>query len=105
MSHFSEWFNYQASLRILIFSMLAGAALPGLFALGLRFHAVGAGAVAADGSQPHKNPALVAVAWAIYAVVLAVIVFALLYISRDFISSTLHTSFLGGKPSAPAVHH
>ena len=41
MSHFSDWFNYQASLKILIFSMLAGAALPGLFALGLRLHAVG----------------------------------------------------------------
>ena len=43
MSHFSDWFNYQASLKILVFSMLAGAALPGLFALGLRLHAVGAG--------------------------------------------------------------
>jgi hypothetical protein len=36
MSHASDWFNYHAALKILIFSMLAGAALPGLFALGLR---------------------------------------------------------------------
>ena len=42
---FSDWFNYQASLKILLFSMLAGAALPGLFALGLRLQAVGAGYV------------------------------------------------------------
>ena len=42
MSHFGDWFNYEASLKILVFSMLAGAALPGIFALGLRFHAVGA---------------------------------------------------------------
>ncbi|OBH19795.1 hypothetical protein [Mycobacterium sp. E3247] len=98
MSHFSDWFNYQASLKILIFSMLAGAALPGLFALGLRFHAVGAGQVTTDGSAPQKNPALLAIAWLIYAVVLLVIVFALLYISRDFIAHHTGTAFLGAKP-------
>ena len=98
MSHFSDWFNYQASLKILVFSMLAGAALPGLFALGLRFQAVGAGQVSPDGGTPHKNPALLAIAWVIYAVVLAVIVFALLYISRDFIAHQINQPFLGAKP-------
>ncbi len=98
MSHFGDWFNYQASLKILVFSMLAGAALPGLFALGLRFHAVGGGQVSTDGSPPHKNPALLAIAWVIYAVVLAVIAFALLYISRDFIAHQLGQAFLGAKP-------
>jgi len=98
MSHFSDWFNYQASLKILVFAMLAGAALPGLFALGLRFHAVGAGQVSTDGSTPHKNPALLAIAWAIYALVLAVIIFALLYISRDFIAHQTGQAFLGAKP-------
>jgi hypothetical protein len=98
MSHFNDWFNYQASLRILVFAMLAGAALPGLFALGLRFHAVGAGLVSTDGSTPHKNPALLAIAWAIYALVVAVIVFALVYISRDFIAHQTGQAFLGAKP-------
>ncbi len=98
MSHIGDWFNYEASLKILVFSMLAGAALPGLFALGLRFHAVGAGTVTTDGSPPHRNPALVAVAWAIYAVVIAVIIFALLYISRDFIAHQTGQAFLGAKP-------
>lgn len=98
MSHFSEWFNYQASLKILLFSVLAGAALPGLFALGLRFHAVGAGAATMDGGAQHKNPALVAIAWAIYALVVVVIVFALLYIARDFIAHQTGTPFLGAKP-------
>jgi len=99
MSHFSDWFNYGASLKILVFAMLAGAALPGLFALGLRFQAVGSGQVAAtDGSAPHKNPMLVAIAWAIYALVLAVILFALLYISRDFIAHQTGQAFLGAKP-------
>jgi len=101
MSHLSDWFNYEASLKILLFAMLAGAALPGLFALGLRFQAIGAGQVTTDGSPPHKNPVLLAVAWAIYALVLAVILFALLYISRDFIASHLNSPFLGAKPG----HH
>ncbi|MGE2813845.1 hypothetical protein ACQI5H_01655 [Mycobacterium heidelbergense] len=98
MSHFSEWFNYRASLKILLFAMLAGGALPGLFALGLRFHAVGAGQVNPDGGAPHKNPVLLAIAWAIYAVVIAVIALALLYISRDFIAHQTGQAFLGAKP-------
>ncbi|UXA07838.1 hypothetical protein KXD96_06925 [Mycobacterium sp. SMC-2] len=98
MSHFSDWFNYQASLKILLFAMLAGAALPGLFALGLRFHAVGAGQAGTDGGSGQKNPVLLALAWAIYAVVLVVIAFALLYISRDFIAHHTGTAFLGAKP-------
>jgi hypothetical protein len=98
MSHFSEWFNYQATLKILVFSMLAGAALPGLFALGIRLQAVGAGEVSTDGSPPHRNPVFVAVAWAIYALVLAVIIIALLYIARDFIAHHTGYPFLGAKP-------
>jgi hypothetical protein len=99
MSHFSDWFNYQASLKILVFAMLAGAALPGLFALGLRFHAVGTGHLSTDGSAPHKNPMLVVIAWAIYALVIAVIAFALLYISRDFIAHQIGQPFMGAKPA------
>jgi len=98
MNHFSEWFNYQASLKILVFSMLAGAALPAMFALGLRFQAVGGGNFSTDGGPGHKNPALIAVAWAIYALVVTVILFALLYVSRDFIAHQLGQSFLGAKP-------
>ncbi|OBB67225.1 hypothetical protein [Mycobacterium sp. 852014-50255_SCH5639931] len=98
MSHFSDWFNYQASLKILLFAMLAGAALPGLFALGLRFHAVGAGQVSTDGSSAQKNPMLLALAWAIYAVVLLAIAFALAYISRDFVAHHTGVAFLGAKP-------
>lgn len=97
MSHFSDWFNYQASLKILVFAMLAGAALPALFALGLRFHAIGAGQVGTDGSSPQKNPALLAIAYAIYAVVIVVIAFALAYISRDFIAHHTGYPFLGAK--------
>jgi hypothetical protein len=101
MSHhgFTDWFNYEASLKILVFSMLAGAALPGLFALGLRLQAMGGGYVPnADGSAPQRNPVLLAMAWAIYALVIVVIAFALLYIARDFIAHHTGYPFLGAKP-------
>ena len=96
MNEFKEWFNYEASFKILIFALLAGAALPALFAVGIRFQAVGAGQQAtADGHVPDKNPAMLVAAWAIYALVLAVI--ALLYIARDFIATQTGSPFLGAK--------
>jgi hypothetical protein len=97
MHAFSEWFNYQASLKILLFAMLAGAALPGLFALGIRFQAVGAGATT-DGHTSDRNPAMLALAYVIYALVVVVIAFALLYIARDFIAHQTGSPFLGAKP-------
>ena len=94
MNDFKEWFNYEASLKILVFSLLAGALLPGLFAVGIRFQAVGAGQQAtADGHIPEKNPAMVVAAYAIYALVAVVIIFALLYI----IAHQTGTPFLGAK--------
>ena len=98
MSHFSAWFNYEATLKILIFSMLAGAALPGLFAVGLRLQAVGAGAANTDGTQGQRNPVLLAIAGLIYAVVLTVIVIGVLYVARDFIAHHTGWPFLGAKP-------
>ena len=97
MSHFGDWFNYEATLKILLFSMLAGAALPGLFAVGIRLQAIGAGGVGADGSSSQKNPVFTGLAWLIYALVVAVILIALLYISRDFIAHHTGYPFLGAK--------
>ncbi|MFY2861291.1 hypothetical protein ACOJVU_16445 [Mycobacterium sp. THU-M104] len=97
MSGFGQWFNYQASLKILVFSMLAGAALPGLFALGLRLQAMGAGDITTSGATSERNRALTGLAWAIYAVVVAVILLALAYVSRDFIAHHIGHPFLGAK--------
>lgn len=93
-----DWFNYEATLKILIFSLLAGAALPGLFAVGVRLQAAGAGDMTTNGSAPHRNPVLVALAWVIYAIVLAVIIIGVLYIARDFIAHHTGWAFLGAKP-------
>lgn len=89
----SGWFNYEATLKILLFSLLAGAALPGFFALGVRLQAAGTGNVDAG----KRNPLLVVLAWAIYALVVAVVIFGVLYIARDFIAHHTHYPFLGAK--------
>jgi hypothetical protein len=99
MSHLSDWFNYEATLKILVFGMLAGAALPALFAVGIRLQAVGGGAVStSDGAPGQRNPVLIAIAWAIYALVLTVIVIGVLYVARDFIAHHTGWPFLGAKP-------
>jgi hypothetical protein len=91
------WFNYEATVKILVFSLLAGAALPGLFAVGIRLQAAGA----ADGTETTAGgprPLLVGLAWMIYALVATVVVVGVLYIARDFIAHHTHYPFLGARP-------
>ncbi|QUR66296.1 hypothetical protein [Mycobacterium spongiae] len=95
----SEWFNYEATLKILVFSLLAGAALPGVFALGVRLHAAGVGEIGTGGATPHRNPVLIALAWAIYALVVAVVILGVLYIARDYIAHHTGWAFLGADPT------
>ncbi|QLL08220.1 hypothetical protein [Mycobacterium vicinigordonae] len=92
----NAWFNYEATLKILVFSLLAGAALPGLFAVGIRMQA--AGNPGAGGAAGNSRPLLTAIAWAIYALVVAVVLLGVLYIARDFIAHHTHYPFLGAKP-------
>ncbi|CAM3404682.1 hypothetical protein BST27_29285 [Mycobacterium intermedium] len=94
----SNWFNFAATVKILIFSLLAGAALPGLFALAVRLQAAGAGDIRSSRSAPHRNPLLTVLAWLIYALVLTVIIVGVLYIARDFIAHHTGWAFLGTKP-------
>ena len=94
----NAWFNYQAALKILLFSLLAGAALPGLFAVGIRMQAIGSPTVGADGSTGKQRPVLTVLGWAIYAFVFGVVLIGVLYIARDFIAHHTHYPFLGAKP-------
>lgn len=94
----NAWFNYEATLKILFFSLLAGAALPGLFAVGIRMQAIGSGTVSADGATGKQRPVLTALGWAIYALVFGVVIIGVLYIARDFIAHHTHYPFLGAKP-------
>jgi hypothetical protein len=96
----STWFNYEASLKILFFGLLLGSGLPALFALAVRADAVGAGVMGTDGTAAgHKNPALTALSWLIYALALVAVVIGVLYIARDFIGAHTGMYILGAKPA------
>ncbi len=97
MSGIGDWFNWEATLKILVFSVLAGGLLPGLFAVGIRLQAAGAGETSAEGPAEQHNPVLVALAWMIYGLVLAVIIIGVLFIARDFIAHHTGYPFLGAK--------
>jgi hypothetical protein len=94
----NAWFNYGATLKILLFSLLAGAALPGLFAVGIRMQAIGSGTGSTSGTTGKQRPVLTAVGWAIYALVFGVVIIGVLYIARDFIAHHTHYPFLGARP-------
>jgi hypothetical protein len=96
----STWFNYEASLKILVFGLVLGSGLPALFALAVRAGAAGAGVAGSDGVAVWpKNPALTALSWLIYTLALVAVVIGVLYVARDFIG--LHTGMyiLGAKPA------
>jgi multisubunit Na+/H+ antiporter MnhC subunit len=93
----TTWFNYSATLKILVFGLLIGAVLPALFALGVRVGAAGAG-ISGD-AVTQRRPVLTALSWLLYALVLTAAVIGVLFIARDFIA--LHTGWfiLGAKPT------
>lgn len=97
----SHWFNYQASLKILIFGLLLGSGLPALFAIAVRVGSAGAGVQGSDGAvvAAHKNPALTAISYALYASALAAVVVGVLYIAREFIGAHTGMYILGAKPA------
>jgi len=100
MNHLSHWFNYEASLKILIYGLLLGSGLPALFALAVRMGAAGDGLMGSDGAGvAHKNPALTAISWALYALALVAVVVSVLYIAREFIGAHTGMYILGAKPA------
>jgi hypothetical protein len=96
----NHWFNYEASLKILIFGLLLGSGLPVLFALGVRAGSAGAGVQGSNGvAVAHKNPALTALSYALYALALAAVVIGVLYVAREFIGAHTGLYILGAKPA------
>lgn len=75
----------ESIFRVLVVGLILGAGLPALFAFGLRAYSSGAGNPAADGTGHAPNPILRLVGLALFAVVAAVIVVALLWITRGTI--------------------
>jgi hypothetical protein len=84
----SAWFNYIATAKILIFGLLAGASLPALFAIGVRLG--DAGEAVTDGETQHpRRPALIALRWATFALLLVMVVVGMLFIARHFIENRI----------------
>jgi hypothetical protein len=95
----THWFNYEASLKILIFGLLLGSGVPALFALAVRIGS-GASAPGPDGvAVTHRNPALIAISFAIYTLALVAVVIGVLYIARDAIGAWTGAYILGAKPA------
>jgi hypothetical protein len=92
-----SWWNYDATLKILVAGLILGAGLPALFAVGVRLNAEGVGAVAHDGAVAQRNPVLVALGWAVFALVLAAVIVGILFIARDFIGHHTGMYILGAK--------
>jgi hypothetical protein len=96
----NHWFNYEASLKILIFGLLLGSGLPALFALAVKAGSVGDGIAGRDGEAVWpKNPALTALSRALYGLALFFVVLGVLYIARDFIGAHTGLYILGAKPA------
>jgi hypothetical protein len=96
----THWFNYEASLKILFFGLLLGSGLPALFAIAVRVGSYGAGVQGSDGTAVvHRNPALIAVSFAIYTLALAAVLIGVLYIARDAIGAHTGLYLLGAKPA------
>lgn len=96
----THWFNYQASLKILIFGLLLGSGLPALFAIAVKVGAAGAGIQGSDGAAvAHKNPALTAISYALYALALVAVAVGVLYIARDALGAWTGVYVLGAKPA------
>lgn len=98
----STWFNYTATLKILIVGLLVGAGLPALFALGVRLGAAGTGGAGVGGGQTgqaHRRPALIVLSWTIFALALAAVVLGVVFIARDFIACHTGWYIFGATPT------
>jgi hypothetical protein len=93
----TAWINLAAVGKIVLFGLLVGAGLPALFAVGVRLNAVGVGAAAHGGTVAQKNPVLVALSWALFALVLAAVIVGVLFVARDFIGQHTGLYILGAK--------
>ena len=76
----------ESVFKVLVVGLILGAGLPAIFAFGLVAHSAGGGTVDADGTTTHApNPMLRFLGLALFALVAAVILIALLWITRTTI--------------------
>ena len=75
----------EAILKVLAVGLILGAGLPAIFAIGLVAFSKGSGGVRNDGTTTAPNPALKFAGLLLFALVGAVIVIAILYITKGTI--------------------
>jgi hypothetical protein len=75
----------EAILKVLVVGLILGAGLPAVFGVGLVAFSRGAGGAEADGTIDAPNPILKALGLLIFAAIAAVIVIAILYITKNTI--------------------
>lgn len=73
----------ESILRVLLVGLVLGAGLPAVFAVGLRTYSAGAGGVDEDGVVHPPHPVLKPVGLLLFVFVAAVIVVAVLWITRN----------------------
>ena len=75
----------ESVLRVLVVGLLLGAGLPALFAAGILSYCNGRGGVDDEGTVHAPNPALKFLGLALFVFVAAVIVVAILWITRPMV--------------------
>ena len=75
----------EAILKVLAIGLVLGAGLPAVFAVGLVAFSNGSGGTHEDGTAVAPNPALKALGLVLFAAVAAVVVIAILYITKTTI--------------------
>ena len=75
----------EASMRVLLVGLVLGAGLPAVFAVALFSYSAGTGGADADGTVHRPHPLLKPVGLVLIALVVAVIVLAILWITRTTI--------------------
>lgn len=75
----------EAILKVLVIGLTLGAGLPALFAFGLVAYSKGAGGEGEGGAVAAPNPALKAFGLLLFGIVAAVIVIAILWITKNTI--------------------
>ncbi|BBX84480.1 hypothetical protein [Mycolicibacterium aubagnense] len=76
----------EAIFRVLVVGLIFGAGLPAVFAGGLVAYSTGAGGVGDDGTTHTPNAVLKALGVALFVLVGAIVLLAILWITKDVIA-------------------
>ena len=88
----------ESILRVLLVGLVLGAGLPAIFAIGLRAYSAGAGGVDEDGVVHPPHPVLKPIGLLLFLFVSAVVITAVLWISRATIFHHFGVDLFGFMP-------